>query len=196
LAAAEAGQEVLVIEADAVASGSTALSAGLIPAAGTLMQRAAGIADSAAQFAANILDKAKRENDPAIVWAMAAGAGPAIDWLSEAHGLPSSVVTDFAYPGHSHHRMHGLPTRAGAELIDALRLLCEAQGIDIVCGLRAEALFAKGRLVTGGHRGSGGWVDRDHLLSQADPCLQWVWGQSGDGLGPYARHQRRALVWA
>ena len=35
LSAAEAGQEVFVIEADAAPSGSTALSAGLIPAAGT-----------------------------------------------------------------------------------------------------------------------------------------------------------------
>ena len=46
LSAMEAGQEVLVIEADAVPSGSTALSAGLIPAAGTKIQQAAGIKDS------------------------------------------------------------------------------------------------------------------------------------------------------
>ncbi len=149
LAAHEAGQEVLVIEADAVPSGSTALSAGLIPAAGTRMQAAAGIADSAAQFAADIQAKAKGENDPALVEALAAGAGPAIDWLAEAHGLPFSVVTDFSYPGHSARRMHGLPTRSGAELIDALRSRCEALGIDIVCGLRAETLFADGKVVKG-----------------------------------------------
>ena len=51
LSAQEAGQEVLVIEADAVPSGSTALSAGLIPAAGTSAQKAAGIKDSPALFA-------------------------------------------------------------------------------------------------------------------------------------------------
>ncbi len=47
LAAQEAGQEVLVIEADPLPRGSTALSAGLIPAAGTSFQAAAGIADDA-----------------------------------------------------------------------------------------------------------------------------------------------------
>jgi len=46
LAAKEAGVHAIVIERDAVPSGSTALSAGLIPAAGTRFQRAKGIADS------------------------------------------------------------------------------------------------------------------------------------------------------
>ncbi len=39
LAAKEAGVEPLIIERDAVPAGSTALSAGLIPAAGTRFQR-------------------------------------------------------------------------------------------------------------------------------------------------------------
>ncbi len=40
LAAKEAGGDAVVVERDAVPSGSTALSAGLIPAAGTRFQRA------------------------------------------------------------------------------------------------------------------------------------------------------------
>jgi fumarate reductase flavoprotein subunit len=149
LAAVEAGQQVVVIEADPVPSGSTALSAGLIPAAGTAFQRAAGIEDSAAQFARDIQAKAKGQNDPALVDALAQGAGPAIDWLNQTHGLPFSVVTDFDYPGHSARRMHGLPTRSGAELIDALRSACEAAGIDIICGLRAQTLHVSQRRVLG-----------------------------------------------
>lgn len=149
LAAVEAGQEVLVIEADAVPSGSTALSAGLIPAAGTALQAAAGIADTPAQFARDIQAKAKNENDPALVDALATGAAPAIDWLTDRYGLAFSVVTDFDYPGHSNRRMHGLPTRSGAELIDALRSTCEAADIDIICGLRAQTLFAEGRQIKG-----------------------------------------------
>jgi fumarate reductase flavoprotein subunit len=149
LAAREAGQEVLVIEADPVPSGSTALSAGLIPAAGTRLQAAAGIDDSPDRFAADIQAKARGENDADLVAALARGAAPAIDWLVEACGLPFSVVTDFDYPGHSRRRMHGLPTRSGAELIDRLRSTCEARGIDILCGLRAEALFRDGDRLTG-----------------------------------------------
>ena len=37
--------------------------------------------------------------------------------------------------------MHGLPTRAGRELVDRLRTTCEAEGVDIVCERRANALF-------------------------------------------------------
>ena len=141
LAANEAGQEVLVIEADVVPSGSTALSAGLIPAAGTTMQRAAGIKDSPAQFAADIQAKAHQENNQALVDLLTQNAAPVIDWLTEKHGLPFSLVDDFDYPGHSSRRMHGLPTRAGSELIDALRSAAERAGIDIICERRAETLY-------------------------------------------------------
>ena len=35
--------------------------------------------------------------------------------------MPFEVIADFNYPGHSAHRMHGLPSRTGLELIDRLR---------------------------------------------------------------------------
>lgn len=150
LAAAEAGQEVLVIERDPVPSGSTALSAGLIPAAGTRFQRDRGIDDDdAALFAADLQAKAKGQNPPELVAALARGAGPAVEWLAERHGLNFTVVHDFDYPGHSRRRMHGLPSRAGADLVDALRAACERAGIPIVCGAAVETLFAtpEGRIV-------------------------------------------------
>lgn len=147
LAAQEAGQSVLVIEADAVPSGSTALSAGLIPAAGTNVQKSSGIDDSAEFFAADIQAKAHQENDQDLVNRLADNSGPVIDWLSETHGLPFSVVSNFDYPGHSRRRMHGLPTRSGAELINALRSTCENLAIDIICERRANRLYVdKGRI--------------------------------------------------
>ena len=76
LAAKEAGVDALLIERDAVPAGSTALSAGLIPAAGTRFQRAKGIADDPRLFAADIQRKANGEADPAVVDAVAQGAGP------------------------------------------------------------------------------------------------------------------------
>ncbi len=141
LSASEAGQDVLVIEADPVPSGSTALSAGLIPASGTKVQRAAGIMDDAVLFASDIQSKAHSENDQALVDLLTSNAAEVIDWLSERHALPFSVVTDFDYPGHSRRRMHGLPTRSGQELIDALRSACEREGLDIICNRRATTLY-------------------------------------------------------
>lgn len=149
LSAQEAGREVFVIEADALPSGSTALSAGLIPAAGTQFQQAAGITDDATLFAADIQRKAQGENEQALVDVLAQNAATVIDWLAQVHGLPFSVVTDFDYPGHARRRMHGLPTRAGAELIDALRGRIDALDIPLVCERRAVTLFASGARLHG-----------------------------------------------
>ena len=142
LAAKEAGVDAVVVERDAVPSGSTALSAGLIPAAGTRFQRAKGIADSAALFAADIQRKAHGEADPAVVEAVAKGAGPLVEWLADRYGLPFDVVDNFNYPGHSALRMHGLPSRTGRELIDRLRSAAEANDIVILTERVAEHLFA------------------------------------------------------
>lgn len=149
LAAHERGAEVLVLERDALPQGSTALSAGLIPAPGTRWQRAAGIEDSAELFAADIIAKAKGEPDPASVSRVALAVGPTLEWLADRYGLPFSVVDNFTYPGHSARRMHGLPSRSGAELIDRLRGAVEAAGIDVLCEAHVTALFADGPHVRG-----------------------------------------------
>lgn len=142
LVAAEAGLEPLVIERDAVPSGSTALSAGLIPAAGTRWQREAGIADSPELFARDIQAKAKGKAEPILVEAVARAIGPRLEWLADKHGLAFSVIENFRYPGHSAARMHGLASRSGRELVDRLRHAAEQAGIAILTQARAETLHA------------------------------------------------------
>ncbi len=109
LRAVEAGASVLVLERDALPRGSTALSAGLIPAAGTRFQVAAGLADSPDLFAADIQRKAKGKADRARVDIAVGAVAPALEWLADHHGLPFSVIDNFTYPGHSAFRMHGCP---------------------------------------------------------------------------------------
>jgi fumarate reductase flavoprotein subunit len=127
-----AGVEPLVIERDPVPRGSTSLSAGLIPAPGTRFQRDRGIADDAATFAADLQRKAHGHADPALVDLVSRNVAPAIEWLAAAHGLPFSVVHDFDYPGHTNRRMHGLPSRSGAELVDRLRQAAESAEIPLL----------------------------------------------------------------
>src|SRR5579864_3598726 len=149
LAAKATGADAVLIERDAVPSGSTALSAGLIPAAGTRFQRGKGIADSAELFAADIQRKANGESDPGIVQVLARGAGPLVEWLADRHGLPFDVIDNFNYSGHSALRMHGLPSRTGRELIDRLRSAAEANDITIFPGRTAETLFVNDDRVAG-----------------------------------------------
>lgn len=184
LAAVEAGQEVLVIERDAVPAGSTALSAGLIPAAGTRFQAAAGIDDAADHLAADIQRKAQGRNDPDLVTLMADAAAPTVEWLADRHGLAFGVVADFDYPGHSRRRMHGLPSRSGQELIDALRAAAEGMGVDILTGARAEALMA------GDGRVHGAVLVRPDGRAEAIGCDRLILACNGYGGNPdlVARH--------
>ena len=178
LAAAEAGAEVVILERDALPRGSTALSAGLVPAAGTRFQRACGIADDADGFAADIQRKAGGAADPAIVALVSRQAGPTIEWLADAHGLPFSVVDDFDYPGHGARRMHGLPSRAGAELIDRLQRAVEAAGVPVVTGATVDTLYADpdGRI-----RGIGyGRPDGTRETLAADAVVLACNGYGGD----------------
>jgi fumarate reductase flavoprotein subunit len=132
-----------VIERDAVPSGSTALSAGLVPAAGTRFQRAKGVADSPDRLAADIQRKAHGEASAALVEAVARGSAPLIEWLTDRHAFPFELIENFNYPGHSALRMHGLPSRTGRELIDRLRNAAELSGIVVLTGCIAQTLFAE-----------------------------------------------------
>lgn len=142
LACTQSGRSCLILERDAVQSGSTALSAGLIPAASTSMQEQAGIDDSPAQFAADIQRKAHDLADPDLVASLTSASGNTIDWLASSFGMPFSVVSDFDYPGHTVRRMHGLPSRDGQELVDRLRSACEDNAIDTLTEAQVIKLFA------------------------------------------------------
>lgn len=142
LAAKEQGAEVLVLERDDKPTGSTSLSTGLIPAAGTKLQRAAGIDDSPELLAQDIIAKAKGQNDRAIVEVVARSSGPTIDWLNETHGVAFSLVQGFMYPGHSRLRMHGTPNRTGTELEAALLAAVSRLDIDVLTNATATDLYA------------------------------------------------------
>lgn len=150
LAAHDAGAEVLVLERDENPQGSTSLSAGLIPAPCTRLQKAAGIDDSPELFAADLVAKTHDRTPPEMALRLARQAGPMIDWLMDDHGIEFEIVTGFTYPGHSRMRMHGPKSRTGADLEQALLAAVSAAGIDLVTGASVEDLFADaGGRVTG-----------------------------------------------
>ena len=143
LAAHEQGAEVLVLERDSVPRGSTAMSSGMIPAAGTRFQAEHGVEDSPALFARDIMAKNHDAADEAVVAAVTAASGATVEWLADRWRVPLSLVTGFLYPGHSVMRMHAPPSRTGAELIGALSRAAEEAGIDLVTEARVTDLFVK-----------------------------------------------------
>ena len=143
LAAHDTGQTVMVLERDERPSGSTSLSAGLIPAACTRLQKAQGIEDSPELFASDLVAKThdRTPHDQALV--IAQNSGPMIDWLMDQHQIEFELVTDFLYPGHSRLRMHGPKSRTGADLEQALLAAVERAGIDLISGASVEDLFVE-----------------------------------------------------
>jgi len=141
LAARDAGAEVLILERDARPSGSTALSSGFVPAAGTRYQRAAGIDDAPELLAADVMGKNHGEADPRIVDALCRGIGPTLEWLDDRHGVRFDVLQGFTYPGHSRLRMHALPERTGEALMAALLHACA--NVDILTSARVTEVSDK-----------------------------------------------------
>ncbi|MEK9967717.1 MAG: FAD-dependent oxidoreductase [Ferrovibrio sp.] len=143
LAVRDAGAEVLVLERDPSPSGSTAMSSGMIPAAGTALQAAHGVTDTPAIMAADIQAKAHGENNPDMVAAICAASGATVDWLVQAHHVPLTLVEGFLYPGHSRPRMHAPASRSGTDLIAGLLAGAHAAGVDIACDATVTTLFAE-----------------------------------------------------
>ncbi len=142
LAAHEQGAEVMVLERDTSALGTTAMSTGLIPGAGTRLQQAAGVEDSPELFAADIMKKTRGETDQDIALALARESAATVEWLIDAQQVPLSLVDSFLYPGHSVKRMHGSPNRTGGELMGSLSAAVDRRGIDVLTDALVGELFA------------------------------------------------------
>jgi fumarate reductase flavoprotein subunit len=144
----DAGVECVLLERDASPQGSTALSSGFIPATGTAVQRAAGVEDSAAQFAHDIQAKAKGHAAPHLVQAYTQAIAPALARL-ETHGIHFQLLDGFLYPGHTARRMHAVQEKTGAALVAALERAALAAGAVLACNSRVDALYMRGDRVAG-----------------------------------------------
>lgn len=149
LAAADLGAEVLVIERDPTPLGSTAMSTGLIPAAGTPEQAAEGIDDSPERFANDIMAKTKGATDAAMARHIAEESAETIAWMRDVHGVPLNLIGGFLYPGHSARRMYGTPNRTGGELMAALEAAAQRAGVMLLTEATARDLHHEGDHVTG-----------------------------------------------
>ena len=135
------GIECVLLERDAVPRGSTALSSGLIPAAGTRLQKSLGIEDSAAAFAQDVQGKAHGDAPPHLVAAYTQAVAQAVDTLEHDHGIRFEVLDGFLYPGHHVRRMHAVPERTGAALMACLERAATTAGADILTDALVRVLY-------------------------------------------------------
>lgn len=149
LAAHEAGAEVAVVEKLPRLAGNTMLSSGSIPAAGTRFQAAAGIADDPARFAADLRRTAGPHEAEALVDRLATISAPMVEWLADTIGLPIELIGAYRHVGHSVNRLHAVPSRRGADLMQGLWQAAETRGIPVALATPATALFVEDGIVRG-----------------------------------------------
>lgn len=203
----ERGLDCVLLERGATPQGSTALSSGFIPAAGTRVQRAAGVDDSAALFAADVQRKAHDTAAPHLVAAYTEAIAPALDALQERHGLAFELLDGFLYPGHSVRRMHTLAAKTGAALVGALAGAAERAGAMLVTNARVHELWWSGERIVGvGYARPDGSVE--HLACGAlllacngfggNPAMvnELLPEMRGAVFGGHAGNDGSAIAWA
>lgn len=150
LRARKEGAEVVVVERDPTPTGSTSMSSGFVPAAGTRFQRAIGIDDdSPERLFADIMAKSKGASHAEHARLATRAIGPAIEWLADHAAIEWVVLDDFLYPGHSRHRMHAVPEKTGAALENRLLDAAESAGVVILNPALADRLHVEDNRIGG-----------------------------------------------
>ena len=151
LAAAKRGVEVLIIEKGAEPAGNTVRSTGLIPGAGTRLQREAGILDDTPELMAkDIFEKNDHESDPELTRLLCQESAPLVEWLADEAGCEMVCFTDFLYPGQSRLRMHGPKTHYGSELARQLESAVRNEpGVELLKNSPVDDLIWDGKRVSG-----------------------------------------------
>lgn len=143
IAAGQNGVEAIVFEKQIRPWSNTARSGGMIPAAGTRFQRAAGIEEGPEDLAQDIFRKNHNSSDPAMTRHLARVAPQMVEWLVDDVGVDLVFVDDFKYPGHSEYRMHAPPSRTGGALVADLRRAVEAHpSTELIAGASVINLVA------------------------------------------------------
>lgn len=145
LQAAEAGAQVALLEKLESSGGSSAMSGGCLAFAGTDLQRAAGIEDSAERLFKDLREVGELENDESLVRAYADNQLDTFEWLRR-RGVQFSDVIETS-SGQSVPRVHNVDP---ADMVRALEARARATGkVDVRTGTAATRLLRSGDKVTG-----------------------------------------------
>lgn len=148
IAARQAGASVMVLEADTVLGGATRLSTGVIYAAGTDVQRQAGIVDDTADALYTfVMALNQHAVSPAITRYYADHAADAVAWLSELGvSFPVPMLIDSCVSGVT--RGH-TPAGFGLEIMDMLVNRAGAIGVETAVGTRVDGLIMEDGKICG-----------------------------------------------
>lgn len=143
IAAVRRGCRVVLLERTKDLGGNLARGPGIVPAAGTRFQRAAGIQDSPEMFANDIQAQNPRPSDPALTLTLCRAAAELVDWLVDEGITRLELVSRLVATGHVAPRLHTHATGTGAELsADLIRAVGKGSHISVRTGSVVEDVWA------------------------------------------------------
>jgi fumarate reductase flavoprotein subunit len=141
---------VTILEKSDRVGGNTSLSTGMVPAAGTRLQTDAGIEETPADMARDILEKNGYAADEERVHHLCRESAALVHWLVDNWDIDLHLVDDFRYPKHSTYRMHAPPGRNGENLVEQLRERAEVTGnVELLTNTPVTKLVAEEGAVVG-----------------------------------------------
>lgn len=199
--AADAGARVLLVDAAEQAGGSTALSGGVFYAAGTSLQKAAGVHDDPEDLFRYYMNVNQHKLEASLVRRLCLEAAPTFEWLvSLGVSFPLANLYCSGVDGIPRgHRAQG----HGAEIAAALEGSLSGKGVDLALATRVRKLLLEDDRVVGIEvagdairagavvLATGGFGNNPRLLAQLYPSaakqgeLAWYIGcthSKGDGL--------------
>jgi fumarate reductase flavoprotein subunit len=149
LAVVDSGRSVIVLEKLDRPGGNSALSTGSIPAAGSRLQIEAGVVDSPAQMAADLIAQSGTHEAEDLTRRLAETSAELVDWLIDQHGVRLALITEYKHVGHTVNRLHAPSSRRGSDLVHDLVQACKKSGIDILTGSPVVDLLVEENRVVG-----------------------------------------------
>jgi fumarate reductase flavoprotein subunit len=145
--ASAAGASVLMVEAASNFGGATALSGGVFLAAGTSVQRAAGIEDSPDLLYETYMTYNRWQLEPALVRRYCDEAGGCIEWLISLgiEFAPEALYNSSIVPIKRGH----VPTGYGQEVFSRLHGVAISQGTEVVSNTRVTRVITEDGVVVG-----------------------------------------------
>ncbi len=146
LTASDEGASVLLVESQTSLGGSSALSGGIIMAAGTDIQKRAGIDDTPEDLYKDYLLFNQYKVEPALARRLAFSSAPAVHWLQS---LGVEYHDALAYAAEERYPRSHVPKMMGMGVIDVLTTTARSRSnIDIALSRRINRLDMKdGRVV-------------------------------------------------
>jgi fumarate reductase flavoprotein subunit len=199
--AADRGARVLLVEAAEKAGGSTALSGGVFYAAGTSLQKTAGVEDDADALFRYYMNVNQHKLEASVVNRLCRDAAPAFEWLVSL-GVDFPLANLYCSGVDKVRRGHRAAGH-GAEIAAALEGSLSGRSIDLALATRVETLLVENGRVTGIEVAgdavradaviltTGGFGNNPRLLAELYPTaarqgdLAWYIGSKhsrGDGI--------------